>query len=79
MHPNHAECIGRMVVWSAERISDFLYLYHALCSSCVLTIPLYHDQFVVQSDASGKGLSGILSDCREGAGLPVAFFSRQLR
>ena len=54
-------------------------LCNALCSSCVLTIPLCHDQFIVQTDASGKGISGILSVCRNGTELPVAFFSRQLR
>ena len=68
-----------MVVWSTEMINDFHNLCNALCSSCVLTIPLCHDQFIVQTDASGKGISGILSVCRNGTELPVAFFSRQLR
>ena len=57
----------------------FIILCNALCSSCVLTIPLCHDQLIVQTDASGKGISGILSVCRNGAELPVLFFSRQLQ
>ena len=68
-----------MVVWSTEMINDFHNLCNELCSSCVLTIPLCRDKFIVQTDASGKGISGILSVCRNGAELPVAFFSRQLR
>ena len=43
-----------MVVWSAKMISDFHYMCNALCSSCVLTIPLCHDQFIVQTDALAK-------------------------
>ena len=46
---------------------------------CVLTIPLCTDHFVLQTDASGKGLSGVLSVFRDGVELPVAFYSWQLR
>ena len=65
------------MVCSGDVISHF----HNLCnaSSCALTIPLCRDQFIVQTDASGKGISGIISVCRNGAELPVVFFSRQLR
>ena len=34
--------------------------------------------YVLQTDASGKGISGVLSVCRDGEELPVDFFSRQL-
>ena len=54
---------------------DFGYL----CNFCVLTIPLECDHFVLQTDASGKGISGVLSACRNDAEQPVAFFSRQLK
>ena len=55
---------------------DFVYLCNSLCDSCVLTIPLEDDDFVLQTDASG---SGVLSVCRNGVECPVAFFSRQLK
>ena len=44
-----------------------------------MTIALPDDDFLLQTDASGKGISGILSVCRNSAELPVAFFSRQLK
>ena len=34
---------------------------------------------VLQTDASGKGISGVLSVCRNSTEQPVAFFSRQLK
>ena len=47
--------------------------------TCVLNVPLCSDMFLVQTDASVFGVSGVLSVCRDGAELPVGFFSRQLR
>jgi len=65
--------------WTVDMEQDFVYLCNSLCDFCVLTIPLESDHFVLQTDASGKGISGVLSVCRNGAELPVAFFSRQLK
>ena len=45
----------------------------------MLHIPLSDDHFVLQTDASGKGVAGVLCVLRQGLELPVAFFSRQLR
>ena len=59
-------------------LSDFLYLCTALSHSCTLTIPLPNDSFLLQTDASKKGISSILSVLRDEMELPVAFFSRQL-
>ena len=56
-------------------LSDFLYLCTALSHSCTLTIPLPNDSFLLQTDASKKGISGILSVLRDEMELPVAFFS----
>jgi hypothetical protein len=62
--------------WTVEMENDFEFLCNSLCDFCVLTIPLECDDF---TDASGKRISGVLSVCRNGAELPVAFFSRQLK
>ena len=54
-------------------------LCSSLSKSCVLTIPSQDDNFLLQIDASGKGISGILSVFRNNSEIPVAFFSRQLK
>ena len=50
-----------------------------LCGVGMLTVPVSRDIFVVQTDASGVGVSGVLSVCRDGEELPVGFYSRQLK
>ena len=67
------------VTWSKEMESDFNYLCISLSNSCVLTIPVAKDIFLLQTDASGKGISGILSVIRNETEHPVAFYSRQLQ
>ena len=66
------------VDWTQARLCDFVYLCSALADKCLLHIPLVSDYFVVQTDASGRGIGGVLSVRRDGVELPVAFFSRQL-
>ena len=46
---------------------------------CELCIPLPEDNFSLVTDASGKGIGGILQVYRDGEWQPAAFFSRQLR
>ena len=53
-------------------------LYRA-SSSCSLVIPNQSDSFTVQTDASYVGVGACLNVCRDGGGLPVAFYSRQLK
>ena len=59
--------------------NDFVSLCTALCDVSVLNVPVSSDVFVVQMDASGVGVSGVLSVCRDRVELPVGFFSRQLK
>ena len=40
----------------------------------MVTIPLGCYIFLLQTCASGRGISGVLSVCRNSAELPVAFF-----
>ena len=53
--PNKLKCTKDMCV-------NFCYLCNALSECCVLNIPCKRDRFLLQTDASGYGLSGILSE-----------------
>ena len=66
------------IEWTDEILSDFLYLCTSLSHSCTLTILLPNDCFLLQTDVSKKGVSGILSVLRDEMELTVAFFSHQL-
>ena len=57
----------------------FLYLCHALSDCCTLHIPISGDKFLLQTDASGRGIGAILSVIRDGEELPVSFFSKKLK
>ena len=60
-------------------LADFKCLCDCVCDVCVLHVPLQSDSFVLQTDASMCGVSGVLNVIRDGAELPVGFYSRQLR
>ena len=66
------------VLWTRERLSDFQFLCSAFSDQCLLHVPVCGDIFIVQTDASSKGIGGVFSVCRNGEELPVAFYSRQL-
>ena len=57
--------------------------FEAICSSiayaCCITIPTPDDDMSIITDASGKGIGGILQVKREDMWEPAGFFSRQLR
>ena len=66
------------VEWSAECEGAFHKLRDALCQSPVLRSPDYEKQFILQTDASERGLGAVLSQCDEnGDDHPVAFYSRK--
>ena len=67
------------VDWDEVSVSHFSHLCSVLCSVCTLHIPSPSDKFVLQTDASYAGIGGCLSVMRDGAELPVAFYSRQLQ
>ena len=54
---------------------DSLSLCNILCDFCVFVVPVRSDVFIVQTDASGMGISGVFSVCRDGQELPVGFYS----
>ena len=67
------------VVWTPECATAFDRLKNSLCSSPVLKSPEWNKTFVLQTDASGRGVGAVLSQNGEDGGdKPVAYFSRKL-
>ena len=67
------------VVWSDVMCDEFVFLKNVLCRVPCLTLPTPEDNFIIQTDASGRGVGAVLSVIREGQELPVAYFSRKLK
>lgn len=64
--------------WSQNRLTALENLKQALVNSKCLYAPNHRLPFILQTDASGIGISGILSQNVEGEEHPVGFVSRQL-
>ena len=70
----------RLAEWSDEANQAFLSLKQALCGTPILRYPRFDRPFVVEVDASLKGLGACLSqEDDEGNLRPIAFASRGLR
>ncbi len=71
---------GKTLCWSDEADVALASLKQALCSAPILTYPRFDREFVLEVDASLKGLGACLSQLDENGKLrPVAFASRGLR
>ena len=68
-----------VVCWTAEELEAFTGLRVSLVDVCALTVPTQQDNFVLHTDASGKGIGATLNVIRDGRKLPVAFYSKQLQ
>ena len=66
-------------MWSDDMYDAFLYLCHALSNCCMLYIPVSCNKFLLQTEASGRGIGAILSVIRVGEELPASFFSKKLK
>ena len=67
------------VIWSTECEVAFNSLKKALCESPVLQSPDFNKQFVLQTDASDRGVGAVLSQKDEnGCDRPIAFYSKKL-
>ena len=65
--------------WTSECDTAFNQLKDQLCSSPVLRSPDFDRGFVLQTDASGRGVGAVLSQLDDaGQDRPVAYFSRKL-
>ena len=48
-----------------------------IAMSCSLTVPLLEDHFSLVTDASGRGIGGVLQVRRDGEWVEAACYSRQ--
>eukprot|EP00731_Ephydatia_muelleri_P021177 Em0013g904a len=73
------KCAPMRVSWSNECEQAFKSLKGCLCSDPVLRSPNFEKQFILQTDASNRGIGAVLSQCdEEGQEHPVAYYSRKL-
>ena len=69
----------RKVVWTAGCEQAFQELKKCLCGSPVLRSPDFTKTFILQTDASDRGVGAVLSQQdEEGHDHPIAYFSRKL-
>ena len=67
------------VAWTPECAAAFDQLKDSLCVSPVLKSPDWNKPFVLQTDASDRGVGAVLSQSEDdGNDKPVAYFSRRL-
>ena len=67
------------VVWSPECEEAFLSLKQLLCTDPVLRSQDFTKEFIVQTDASERGVGAVLSQLDdEGLDHPISYFSRKL-
>ena len=65
--------------WSEECERAFHELKTRLCSEPILRSPDFDKEFILQTDASEKGIGAVLSqNDDDGTEHPVAFYSRKL-
>lgn len=69
---------GRLIKWTKEADEAFTNLKTALTTAPVLSCPDFCKEFVIQCDASNKGVGGVLVQTFDGIEKPVAFTSRKL-
>lgn len=79
-HPLHAlTCKGTEFVWTEECQTAFDNLKARLVTAPVLAFPNFEKNFILETDASIKGLGAVLSQQQEDGQIhPVAFASRAL-
>jgi hypothetical protein len=64
--------------WEAKHQTAFDALKHCLAHKITLSFPNYDYPFIIATDASSVGVSGVLSQIIDGCERPVAFTSRVL-
>ena len=77
--PKTSKQAPQIVEWSGEDEVAFSNICKFFCDSSNLCVPLPNDIMSIVSDASGRGIGGILQVRRKDKWFPAAYFSRQLR
>ena len=77
--PKTSNKAPQKVEWSGEEEGAFCKICDFFCQPSTLRVPLVDDMLSIVSDASGRGIGGILQVRREDGWWPAAYFSRQLR
>ena len=77
--PLTAKQAPQRVDWTEEGMSAFDTICHVLSMSCSLCIPLPSDTFSIVTDASGRGIGGVIQVKRDEEWEAAAFYSRQLQ
>jgi len=67
-------CKGEQYVWTATHEDSFQALKQALISAPVLALPNFSKPFVLETDASDKGIGAVLQQ----DGHPIAFVRKSL-
>ena len=79
LSPATAKATPDPIQWTQLMLEAFSKLKCSLCKNVVLCVPCPSDIFVLCTDASARGVGGVLCVQRKEKELPVAFYSRQLR
>ena len=66
------------IIWNDTMCEAFHELCTILSHATNLHIPTPQDQFVLHTDASGKGIGAVLSIIRDGEELPAGYYSKKL-
>ena len=77
--PKTAKQAPQIVEWSGEEEVAFNSICSFFCKPSTLCVPVIDDVVSIVSDASGRGIGGVLQVRRDGEWWPAAYFSRQLR
>jgi len=71
--------LPNQIQWTETLQTDFESLKSCLMSESVLICPDYTKEFIIQTDASGRGIGGVLSQLdQHNEERPIAFYSRKL-
>ena len=67
-----------IVQWSDELLTEFDVLKKALTGESILALPRYDCPFILQTDASDRGIGAVLSQQLENIERPIAYYSKKL-
>ena len=79
LSPATSKSAPNRIQWTEEMVSAFNSIRRTIAHACSLTIPHVSDKISIVTDASGRGIGGVLQVERSDNWEAAAFFSRELR